>query len=57
MFVLVMDFIKHATEIGSCSMTYIPSFTETGSGIQKVLWGGGGIHIQTHTQTDLKVIS
>jgi hypothetical protein len=49
MLVLMMEFINHATEIGSCSMIYIPSFTETGSSIQKVLSRGGGGYTYRHT--------
>jgi hypothetical protein len=42
--------MNYAIEMGSCAMIYLPSFIETGSGIQKLM---GGIHIQT----DSKVIS
>jgi hypothetical protein len=38
--------MKYAVETGSGAMMYIPSFIETGSGIQKLL-GGGRIHRQT----------
>jgi hypothetical protein len=39
--------MKYAVEMGSATMiySYIPSFIEIGSGIQK-LRGGGGIHRQ-----------
>jgi hypothetical protein len=35
--------MKYAVEMGSGAMIYIPSFTEIGSGIQKLT---GGIHRQ-----------
>jgi hypothetical protein len=38
------DFMKHAVEMGSGAMIYIPSFIKTGSGIQKLI---GGIHRHT----------
>jgi hypothetical protein len=31
--------MKYAAEMGSGAMIYIPSFINTGSGIQKVNWG------------------
>jgi hypothetical protein len=37
--------MKYAVEIGSGGMTYIPSFINTGSGIQKLIVG---IHTHTH---------
>jgi hypothetical protein len=40
-----------AVELGSCDMIYIPSFVKIGSGIKKLLGGGG------YTDTDDKVIS
>jgi hypothetical protein len=33
--------MKYAVEMASGGMTYIPSFINTGSGIQKLLGGGG----------------
>jgi hypothetical protein len=41
--------MKYTTEMGSGVMTYIPSFIQTGSGIQKLMQegGGGGTDIQT----------
>jgi hypothetical protein len=38
--------MKYAAEMGSDSMTYIPSFIETGSDIQKLIVGEG---IHRHT--------
>jgi putative component of toxin-antitoxin plasmid stabilization module len=35
-----------AVEMGSGAVIYVPSFMKTGSGIQKLM-GGGGIHIHT----------
>jgi hypothetical protein len=35
--------MKYAVEMGSCAMTYIPSFIKTGPGIQKLI-GVGWIH-------------
>jgi hypothetical protein len=32
-----MGFIKYAFEMGSCSMTYVPSFMMIGIGIQAIL--------------------
>jgi hypothetical protein len=29
--------MNYAVEMGSCAMTYIPSFIKTGSGIQKLI--------------------
>jgi hypothetical protein len=40
--------MKYAAEIGSDAMMYISSFTEIGSGIQKLK--GGGMDSQTHRQ-------
>jgi hypothetical protein len=37
----------YAVEMGSGAMTYIPSFIKTGSGIQKIMGGGGLIQRQT----------
>jgi hypothetical protein len=37
--------MKYAVEMVSGAMIYIPSFTKTGSGIQKLLWVV--IHVQT----------
>jgi hypothetical protein len=39
--------VKYATEMGSGAMMYIPSFIQTGSGIQKLI---RGIHRHTHRQ-------
>jgi hypothetical protein len=33
--------MKYAIEVGSGVMTYIPSFMKTGSGIEKLMGGGG----------------
>jgi hypothetical protein len=33
--------MKYAVEMGSDAMTYIPSFIKIGSGILKLLGGGG----------------
>jgi hypothetical protein len=33
--------MKYAVEMGSGAMTYIPSFIKIGSGIQKLMGGGG----------------
>jgi hypothetical protein len=44
--------MKYATEMGSCAMIYIPSFIKIGSGIQKLIGGGGD-----YRRTDSKVIS
>jgi hypothetical protein len=38
--------MKYAVEMGPGAMIYIPSFMKTGSGIQKLMGGGGGIHRQ-----------
>jgi hypothetical protein len=40
--------MKHAVEMGSGAMIYIPNFIKIGSGIQKLI---GGIDTQTHTHT------
>jgi hypothetical protein len=39
--------MKHAVEMGSGAMIYIPSFIKTGSAIQKLMVGG----IQRHTDS------
>jgi hypothetical protein len=44
--------MKYAVEMGSGAMIYIPSFIKIGSGIQKLI-GGGGIY----RHTDSMVIS
>jgi hypothetical protein len=41
--------MKHASEMSSDTMTYIPSFIKIGSGVQKLLWRG--------TYTDSNVTS
>jgi hypothetical protein len=33
--------MKYANEMGSVAMIYIPSFIKSGSGIQKLIGGGG----------------
>jgi hypothetical protein len=38
--------MKYAAEMGSGAMIYIPSFIKSGSGIQKLM-GGGGRHRHT----------
>jgi hypothetical protein len=43
--------MKFAIEVGSGAVIYIPSFIKIGSGIQKLMGGGG------FTYTDSKVIS
>jgi hypothetical protein len=40
--------MKYAVEIGPGAMIYIPRFVQIGSGIQKLMGGGGGS--QTHRQ-------
>jgi hypothetical protein len=45
--------MNYTVEMESGTMTYISSFIKIGSGIQKLM-GGGGIHIR---HTDRKVIS
>jgi hypothetical protein len=48
--------MKYVVEMGSGAMIYIQSFIKTGSGIQKLMGGGGRrMHMQTHT--DSKMIS
>jgi hypothetical protein len=42
---------EYAVQMGSGAMIYIPSFIKTGSGIQKLMEGGGGIHRETDTGT------
>jgi hypothetical protein len=39
--------MKHAVEIGSCVMLYIPSFIQTGSAIRKLIGGRVGLHRRT----------
>jgi hypothetical protein len=39
--------MKYAVEMGSVAMIYIPSFIKTGSGIQKLMGGGGRGDTQT----------
>jgi hypothetical protein len=34
--------MKYVVEMGSGAMIYIPSLIKTGSGIQKLMGGGGG---------------
>jgi hypothetical protein len=36
-----VGFMKYAIEVGSGAMIYIPSFIKIGSGIQKLMEGGG----------------
>jgi hypothetical protein len=43
-------YMKCAVEMGSVAMIYIPSFTRTGSGIQKLLVGDNHTDIQTHNK-------
>jgi hypothetical protein len=38
--------MKHAVEMGSCAMIYIPSFIEIGSAIRKLI---EGMHKDTET--------
>jgi hypothetical protein len=38
--------VKYAVEMSSGPMIYIPRFIKTGSGIQKLI-GGGGLHRHT----------
>jgi hypothetical protein len=45
------DFMKHAVEMGSGALIYIPSFINIGSVIQKLIMGGGGNSRDTVTQT------
>jgi hypothetical protein len=33
--------VKHAVQMGSVAVMYIPSFIKTGSGIQKLIGGRG----------------
>jgi hypothetical protein len=47
-------FMKYVVEMGSCVMIYISSFIKTGSGIQKLLEGGGWV---IHRHTDSVVTS
>jgi hypothetical protein len=39
--------MKYGVQMASSAITYISSFIQTGSGIQKLIWGGG---ILTGTQ-------
>jgi hypothetical protein len=41
--------MKYAVERDSCAMMYILSFIKIGAGIQKLIWGGGGGLVDTHT--------
>jgi hypothetical protein len=43
----VLRMIVDATEMGSGTMTYIPSFIKIGSGTKKLIWWGWGA--QAHT--------
>jgi hypothetical protein len=45
--------VKYAVEMGSRAMIYIPSLIKIGSGIRKLM-EGGGIHSR---RTDIMVIS
>jgi hypothetical protein len=50
--------MNYAVEMGSCAMVYIPSFIKIGSGIQKLMEGGGGwIRRETDTQQKPTFIS
>jgi hypothetical protein len=42
--------MKYAVEMGSVDMIYIPSLIKIGSGIRKLMGGGGVIH--RHTDAD-----
>jgi hypothetical protein len=46
------DFFKYAVEMGSGAMMNVPSFIKIGSGIQKLLGGGGGY---TYRHTDAEI--
>jgi hypothetical protein len=39
---ILVGFMKYAVEMSSGAMIYIPSSVKTGSGIQKLIGGGGG---------------
>jgi hypothetical protein len=39
--------MKYVVDMGQCALIYTPSFTKTGSCIQKVMGGGGVTGIQT----------
>jgi hypothetical protein len=39
--------MKYAVEMGSAAMIYIPSFIQIGSGVQKLIRGGGYTDTQT----------
>jgi hypothetical protein len=39
--------MKYVVEMGSGAIMYIPSFIKTGSGIQKLMGGGGYTDTQT----------
>jgi hypothetical protein len=41
--------MKYVVEMGSVVMIYLPSFTEIGTGIQKLM--GESIRIRRHTHT------
>jgi hypothetical protein len=43
--------MKYAIEMCSGSMVYMPCFIKIGSGIQKLMGGGGDTHKDTYTQT------
>jgi hypothetical protein len=40
---------QYAVEMGSCAMIYIPCFVNIGSGIQKLMGWGAGIHRHTYS--------
>jgi hypothetical protein len=46
--------MKNAVEMASDGIIYTPSSVKIGSGVQELL---GGMHRQTRTHTDTKVIS
>jgi hypothetical protein len=39
--------MKHAVEMGSDAMMYLPSLIKIGSDIQKLMGGGGDTHIDS----------
>jgi hypothetical protein len=41
--------MKYAVEMGAGAVIYVPSFIKIGSGVKKLV-GGGGIHRHTHGQ-------
>jgi hypothetical protein len=47
--------MKHAVEMGSSAMVYVPSFIKIGSGIQKLM--GGGTHRQHGDHISLLLFS